>query len=35
VFVGYDEKTKDFKLFDPIGKKLIVSRDVQVNEERT
>jgi hypothetical protein len=29
---GYDEKTKAFKLFDPIEKKVIVSRDVHVNE---
>jgi hypothetical protein len=33
VFIGYDEKAKAFKLFDPIGKKVIASRDVQVNEE--
>jgi transposase InsO family protein len=33
VFIGYDEKTKSFKLFDPIEKKVVVSRDVQVNEE--
>jgi hypothetical protein len=33
VFIGYDEKTKAFKLFDTIEKKVVVSRDVQVNEE--
>ncbi|KAJ3703208.1 hypothetical protein LUZ61_006913 [Rhynchospora tenuis] len=33
VFIGYDEKTKAFRLFDPIEKKVIVSRDVQVNKE--
>ena len=33
VFIGYDERTKAFKLFDPIAKKVVVSRDVQVNEE--
>ena len=33
VFIGYDEKTKAFKLFDPIEEKVVVSRDVQVNEE--
>ena len=33
VFIGYDEKTKAFKLFDPIEKKVNVSRDVHVNEE--
>lgn len=29
----YDKKTKAFKLFDQIEKKVVVSRDVQVNEE--
>lgn len=33
VFIGYDEKTKAFKLFNPIDKKVIVSRDVQGNDE--
>jgi len=33
VFIGYDEKTKDLKLFDPIAKKVIVSQDVQVSKE--
>ncbi|KAJ1691007.1 hypothetical protein LUZ63_015162 [Rhynchospora breviuscula] len=33
VFIGYDEKTKAFRLFDPIEKKVIISQDVQVNEE--
>lgn len=32
VFIGYDEKTKGFKLLDPINKKVIISRDVKVNE---
>lgn len=35
VFIQYDEKTKAFNLFDPIEKKVIVSRDVHVNEEST
>lgn len=35
MFIGYDEKTKAFRLFDPIDKKVIVSRDVQVDEEST
>jgi hypothetical protein len=33
VVIGYDEKTKAFKIFDQIEKKVVVSRDVQVNEE--
>jgi hypothetical protein len=33
VFIGSDEKTKAFKLFDPVEKKVVVIRDVQVNEE--
>ena len=32
VFIGYDEKTKGYKLLDPISKKVTVSRDVQINE---
>jgi hypothetical protein len=32
IFIGYDEKTKGYKLLDPINKKVMVSRDVQVNE---
>ncbi|KAG6392995.1 hypothetical protein SASPL_147225 [Salvia splendens] len=35
VFIGYDEKTKGFRLFDPIEKKVIISRDVLMNEEST
>nr|GEV11403.1 retrovirus-related Pol polyprotein from transposon TNT 1-94 [Tanacetum cinerariifolium] len=35
IFIGYDERTKAFRLYDPIKKKVIVSRDVFVNEERT
>ncbi|KAJ3708478.1 hypothetical protein LUZ61_012183 [Rhynchospora tenuis] len=33
VFIGYDEKTKAFRLCDPIEKKVITSRDVQIHEE--
>jgi len=33
VFIGYDEKTKSFKLLDPINKKVMVSRDVKVASE--
>ena len=32
IFIGYDEKTKGYKLLDPISKMVIVSRDVRVNE---
>jgi hypothetical protein len=32
VLIGYDEKTKGFKLLDPINKKVMISRDVKVNE---
>ena len=33
IFIGYDEKSKAYKLFDPTTKRTIVSRDVEVNEE--
>lgn len=33
IFVGYDERSKAYKFFDPISKKMHISRDVQVNEE--
>ena len=33
VFIGYDEKSKAYKLYNPLEKKLVVSRDVEVNEE--
>ena len=32
ILIGYDEKMKGYRLFDPINKKVIVSRDVRVNE---
>ncbi|KAJ3693375.1 hypothetical protein LUZ60_008855 [Juncus effusus] len=35
VFIGYDEKTKVYKLIDPIERKVMVRRDVHVNEEST
>lgn len=31
IFIGYDEKTKGYKLLDPTSKKVTVSRDVRVN----
>ncbi|GJY64422.1 retrovirus-related pol polyprotein from transposon TNT 1-94 [Tanacetum coccineum] len=33
VFIGYDERTKAFRLYDPLEKKVTISRDVYVNEE--
>jgi hypothetical protein len=33
IFIGYDEKSKAYKLYDSIEKKFMVSRDVKVNEE--
>ena len=33
VFIGYDEKKKAYKLYDPIERKVVVSRDVHVNEK--
>ncbi|GJV97011.1 retrovirus-related pol polyprotein from transposon TNT 1-94 [Tanacetum coccineum] len=33
VFIGYDERTKAFRLYDPVEKKVTISRDVYVNEE--
>jgi transposase InsO family protein len=33
IFVGYDERSKAYKLFDPTNKMMHISRDVQVNEE--
>ncbi|XP_074351350.1 uncharacterized protein LOC141690452 [Apium graveolens] len=32
IFIGYDEKTKGYKLLDPTSKQVTVSRDVRVNE---
>jgi hypothetical protein len=33
IFVGYDERSKVYKLFDPTNKKMHISHAVQVNEE--
>jgi hypothetical protein len=33
VFVGYSEKSKTYKLYDSIEKKLMISRDVELNEK--
>ena len=32
IFIGYDERTKGYKLLDPISKMVMVSRDVRVND---
>jgi hypothetical protein len=33
IFTGYNKKSKAYKLYDPIEKEFVVSRDVEVNEE--
>ena len=33
VLIGYDEKSKAYKLYDPLEKKIVASRDVEINEE--
>ncbi|KAJ4788299.1 polyprotein [Rhynchospora pubera] len=33
IFIGYDERSKAYKLIDPATNKVHISRDVQVNEE--
>jgi hypothetical protein len=33
VFIGYGERSKAYKLYNPIEKKLISSRDVYINEQ--
>lgn len=35
VFIGYDSKTKEHKLYDPSNKKLIMSREVQFDENKS
>lgn len=35
VFVGYDSKTKGYKLYNPRNEKLFISRDVDFDEEST
>lgn len=32
IFIGYEERTKGYKLIDSTIKKVIVSRDVRINE---
>lgn len=33
IFLGYDEESKAYKLYKPITKKVIISRDVLFKEE--
>ena len=35
VLIGYDSRTKGYKLYDPCSGKVTVSRDVEFDEERT
>ena len=34
IFVGYSERSKAYKLYNHITKKLVISRDVKFNEEK-
>ena len=34
IFIGYDEKSKAYKLFDPVNNKVVVNRDVHVEETK-
>ena len=35
IFVGYSEDTKAYKLYDPVARKVIISRDVQFVENES
>lgn len=35
IFVGYEKESKNYRLFDPLTKRIKVSRDVIFNEENT
>ena len=35
IFVGYSEDTKAYKLYDPVTRKVIISRDVQFVENES
>ncbi|GJZ28932.1 retrovirus-related pol polyprotein from transposon TNT 1-94 [Tanacetum coccineum] len=35
VFVGYDKQSKGYKLYNPITRKVVVSRDVEFDEEES
>ncbi|KAK8571247.1 hypothetical protein V6N13_103376 [Hibiscus sabdariffa] len=32
IFIGYDERSKAYRLYNPLTKKLIISRDVEFDE---
>jgi len=34
IFVGYDQKSKGYKLYNPNEGKMMISRDVEFNKER-
>jgi hypothetical protein len=33
IFVGYDQKSKRYKFYNPNERKIVISRDVEFNEE--
>jgi hypothetical protein len=33
VFIGYDKRSNAYKLYNPIEKKVISSRDIYINEQ--
>ena len=35
IFVGYSESSKAYKLYNPITKKIIISKDLKFNEEES
>ncbi|GKA41574.1 retrovirus-related pol polyprotein from transposon TNT 1-94, partial [Tanacetum coccineum] len=35
VFVGYDKQSKGYKLYNPVTRKVVVSRDVEFDEEES
>jgi hypothetical protein len=34
IFMGYDQKSKGYKFYNPNKGKMVISRDVDFNEER-
>jgi hypothetical protein len=33
IFIGYDQKSKGYKLYNPNERNMMISRDVEFNEE--
>jgi len=33
IFVGYNQKSKGYKLYNPNEEKMVINRDVEFNEE--